>query len=81
MSIRLQLSEQYPVLRVHIYLGWIKNASTQFCAYKMKHVLTLWGILAILCYNSLQSNHNRITAFYFSGVLSCDTQLTLFIRT
>jgi hypothetical protein len=65
ISFHTQLNEQYPIFRVHAYLGCIntKYFYTVLCI-KMKHMLTLRGILAIIFYKSLKSNHRRITDFY-----------------
>jgi hypothetical protein len=49
ISIHPQLNGQYPILRVHTYLGCIntKYFYTVLCM-KMNHMLTLRGILAII---------------------------------
>jgi hypothetical protein len=46
ISIRPQLNDQYPILRVHAYLGCnnTKYFYTVICI-KMNHILTLRGIL------------------------------------
>jgi hypothetical protein len=54
ISIHPQLYEQYPILRILTYIGCINSKYFYTVLFiKIKHMLTLRGILEIIFYNSL----------------------------